>query len=44
MHQYFLKKDSKELHAFPHVIEFALKKPAIFSGFITWLMAALTGW
>lgn len=26
MNQYFLKKDCKELHAFPHVIEFALKK------------------
>jgi len=26
MNQYFLKKECKELHAFPHVIEFALKK------------------
>ncbi|MBD0333237.1 MAG: helix-turn-helix transcriptional regulator [Chitinophagaceae bacterium] len=26
MNQYFLKKDCKELHAFPHIIEFALKK------------------
>src|SRR5690349_2161655 len=26
MNQYFLKKDCKELHAFPHVIEFAIKK------------------
>jgi hypothetical protein len=26
MAQYFLKKESKELHVFPHVIEFALKK------------------
>jgi AraC-like DNA-binding protein len=26
MNQYFLKKESKELHAFPHIIEFALKK------------------
>lgn len=26
MNQYLLKKDCKELHAFPHIIEFALKK------------------
>lgn len=26
MSQYFLKKESKELHAFPHIIEFAFKK------------------
>src|SRR5688572_13388963 len=26
MNQYFLKKDCKELLAFPHIIEFALKK------------------
>ncbi|HEY5371500.1 MAG TPA: AraC family transcriptional regulator [Hanamia sp.] len=26
MNQYFLKKECKELHAFPHVTEFALKK------------------
>jgi AraC-like DNA-binding protein len=26
MNQYFFKKESKELHAFPHIIEFALKK------------------
>lgn len=26
MNQYFLKKECKELHAFPHVIEFGLKK------------------
>jgi AraC-like DNA-binding protein len=26
MNPYFLKKDCKELHAFPHIIEFALKK------------------
>lgn len=26
MAQYFLKKECKELHVFPHVIEFALKK------------------
>ena len=26
MNQFFLKKESKELHAFPHIIEFALKK------------------
>ena len=26
MNQYFLKKECKELHAFPHVIEFAFKK------------------
>ena len=26
MNQYFLKKDCKELHAFPHLIEFAFKK------------------
>ncbi|MGE5521315.1 MAG: AraC family transcriptional regulator [Candidatus Dadabacteria bacterium] len=26
MNQYFLKKDCKELHAFPHISEFALKK------------------
>jgi AraC-like DNA-binding protein len=26
MNQYFLKRECKELHAFPHVIEFALKK------------------
>ncbi|MBD0352553.1 MAG: helix-turn-helix domain-containing protein [Flavisolibacter sp.] len=26
MNQYFLNKDCKELHAFPHIIEFALKK------------------
>ena len=26
MNQYFLKKECKELHAFPHIIEFALKK------------------
>jgi AraC-like DNA-binding protein len=26
MNQYFLKKDCKELHAFPHIIEFAIKK------------------
>lgn len=26
MNQYYLKKDCKELHAFPHVIEFAFKK------------------
>ncbi len=26
MNQYFFKKECKELHAFPHVIEFALKK------------------
>src|SRR6476469_7300737 len=26
MHQYLLKKECKELHAFPHIIEFALKK------------------
>ena len=26
MNQYFLKKECKELHAFPHVIEFASKK------------------
>jgi hypothetical protein len=26
MNQYFLKKDCKELHAFPHIIELATKK------------------
>jgi AraC-like DNA-binding protein len=26
MHQYFLNKECKELHAFPHIIEFVLKK------------------
>jgi AraC-like DNA-binding protein len=26
MNQYFLKKECKELHAFPHIAEFALKK------------------
>ncbi|TDH23473.1 AraC family transcriptional regulator [Segetibacter sp. 3557_3] len=26
MNQYFLKKECKELHAFPHVLEFAFKK------------------
>jgi AraC-like DNA-binding protein len=26
MNQYFLKKECKELHAFPHIIEFAVKK------------------
>ncbi|MFL5811095.1 MAG: AraC family transcriptional regulator [Flavisolibacter sp.] len=26
MNQYFLKKECKELHAFPHIIEFAIKK------------------
>jgi len=26
MNQYFLKKECKELHGFPHIIEFALKK------------------
>lgn len=26
MNQYFLKKECKELHAFPHILEFALKK------------------
>jgi AraC-like DNA-binding protein len=26
MNQYFLKKDCKELHAFPHIVEFAFKK------------------
>lgn len=26
MQQYFLKKECRELHAFPHVIEFGLKK------------------
>jgi AraC-like DNA-binding protein len=26
MNQFLLKKDNKELHAFPHIIEFALKK------------------
>jgi len=26
MNQYFLRKDCKELHAFPHIVEFALKK------------------
>lgn len=26
MHQYLLKKECKELHAFPHIVEFALKK------------------
>ena len=26
MNQYLLKKDCKELHVFPHIIEFALKK------------------
>lgn len=26
MNQYLLKKDCKELHAFPHIIEFALRK------------------
>jgi AraC-like DNA-binding protein len=26
MNQYFFKKESRELHAFPHIIEFALKK------------------
>lgn len=26
MNQYFLKKECKELHVFPHIIEFALKK------------------
>ncbi len=26
MNQYFLKKECKELHAFPHIVEFALKK------------------
>ena len=26
MNQYLLKKECKELHAFPHIIEFALKK------------------
>ena len=26
MNQYFLKKECKELHAFPHITEFALKK------------------
>jgi AraC-like DNA-binding protein len=26
MNQYFLKKDCKELHAFPHIAEFAIKK------------------
>ncbi len=26
MNQFFLKKESKELHAFPHISEFALKK------------------
>jgi AraC-like DNA-binding protein len=26
MNQYFLKKECKELHAFPHIMEFALKK------------------
>lgn len=26
MNQFLLKKESKELHAFPHIIEFALKK------------------
>ena len=26
MNQYFFKKECKELHAFPHIIEFALKK------------------
>lgn len=26
MNQYFLKKECKELHAFPHIIEFALRK------------------
>jgi len=26
MNQYFLKKECKDLHAFPHIIEFALKK------------------
>lgn len=26
MNQYLLKKESEELHAFPHIIEFALKK------------------
>ena len=26
MNQYFLKKDCKELHAFPHIFEFAYKK------------------
>ncbi|MBE7173040.1 MAG: AraC family transcriptional regulator [Williamsia sp.] len=28
MNQHFLKKDCKELHAFPHIIEYALKKNA----------------
>ena len=26
MNQYVLKKECKELHAFPHIIEFAIKK------------------
>jgi len=26
MNQYFLKRECKELHAFPHIVEFALKK------------------
>lgn len=26
MNQYFFKKECKELHAFPHIVEFALKK------------------
>lgn len=26
MNQHFLKKDCTELHAFPHIIEYALKK------------------
>jgi AraC-like DNA-binding protein len=26
MNQYFLKKDCRELHAFPHIVEFAVKK------------------
>lgn len=26
MNQYFLKKECKELHAFPHIMEFAIKK------------------
>jgi mannose-6-phosphate isomerase-like protein (cupin superfamily) len=26
MNQYCLKKECKELHAFPHILEFALKK------------------
>lgn len=29
MNQYFLKKECKEFHAFPHIIEFALKKISI---------------